>query len=167
MPKKHLRILAIDPGTRFMGVAFTDNGKLVYHGVKVINRGLSPHESLAKARKVVLRLIKDYQPNVLAVERVFFANNKNASLLKVLFEEIRTIAKRKRLKLVSFAPSSLKKFICGNGWANKYEVARAVVQRYPELRVYLTQDRAWKERFHHNMFDAVALAIMVLDSGLR
>jgi len=37
---------------------------------------------------------------------------------------------------------------------------RAVVSKYPELKVYLTQDRAWKERFHQNMFDAVALGIM-------
>lgn len=30
-----------------------------------------------------------------------------------------------------------------------------------ELKVYLTQDRVWKEKFHQNMFDAVALGIMV------
>jgi len=40
-------------------------------------------------------------------------------------------------------------------------VARAIVRKYPELKVYLTQDRAWKERFHANMFDAVALGMMV------
>ena len=48
----------------------------------------------------------------------------------------------------------------GNGWADKKDVARAIVSKFPELKVYLTQDRAWKERFHQNMFDAVALGIM-------
>lgn len=28
------------------------------------------------------------------------------------------------------------------------------------LKVYLPQDRKWKERYHANMFDAVALAIV-------
>ncbi len=32
---------------------------------------------------------------------------------------------------------------------------------FPELKVYLTQDRAWKERFHQNMLDAVALGMMI------
>jgi len=160
MPKINSRILAIDPGTRLMGVAFMENDQLIYHTVKVIKRGNSPHDSIQNARRTVLRLIKDFEPNILVAEKVFFANNKNGSLMKVLFEEIRTIAKRKKLKFISFAPSSMKKFICGNGWANKYEVAYSVAKKYPELQVYLAQDRAWKERFHHNMFDAVALAIM-------
>ena len=61
----------------------------------------------------------------------------------------------------AYSPSTVKKFICGNGRAGKYDVARVVVSKYPELKVYLTQDRAWKERFHQNMFDAVALGMMV------
>jgi len=40
-------------------------------------------------------------------------------------------------------------------------VARVIVSKYPELKVYLTQDRAWKELYHQNMFDAVALGMMV------
>ena len=162
MSKTNSRILAIDPGTKWMGVAFLENEQLVYHGVKVIKRGDSPHENLQNARKAVLRLIKDYQPNTLAAEKVFFSNNRHGSLMKVLFEEIKAIAKRKGLKFISFPPSSIKKFITGNGWANKFEVAYSVAKKYPELKVYLTQDREWKERFHQNMFDAVALGIMAI-----
>ena len=59
MPKTNTRILAIDPGTRLMGVAFLDDGKLVYHAVKVIARGRSPQETLQRAKGVILRLIDD------------------------------------------------------------------------------------------------------------
>jgi hypothetical protein len=45
------------------------------------------------------------------------------------------------------------------------EVARVIVSKYPELKVYLTQDRAWKEFYHQNMFDAVALGITVTIKG--
>ncbi len=69
--------------------------------------------------------------------------------------------KRKGLQVQSFAPSTMKKMICGNGRASKEEVARVVVSKFPELKVYLTQDRKWKERYHQNMFDAVALGMMV------
>lgn len=143
-----------------MGVAFLDDGKLVYHTVKVIPKGQSPQGTLQRARDAVVRLIYDLEPNVVAVERTFFSQNRNTALLNVLFDEIRSLARRKRLSFVSYAPSTVKKFICGNGHADKMQVATVVVSKFPELKVYLTQDRAWKERFHQNMFDAVALAVL-------
>jgi len=160
MPKNNSKILAIDPGTREMGLAFLEKGKLIYHGVKRIKKGKSPHETLKEARGTILRLIKDFKPSVLVFEKAFFANNRSASLLNVFVDEIKAIAKRKKLKVLSYAPSTVKKLICGNGRASKEEVARIVISKYPELKVYFTQDRAWKEKYHQNMFDAVALGIL-------
>jgi Holliday junction resolvasome RuvABC endonuclease subunit len=165
MPKKNSKILAIDPGTRELGVAFLEDKKLIYHGVKVIRNGKSPHEKLREGRKIILRLIKDFNPQLLVVEKAFFAQNRNTSLLNVLVDEIRAIGRRKKLKLISYAPSTVKKYICGNGRAGKKEVARVVVAKYPELKVYLTQDRGWKEKYHQNMFDAVALGMMAEIKG--
>jgi Holliday junction resolvasome RuvABC endonuclease subunit len=158
--KTSLRILAIDPGTRLMGVAFLDDGKLVYHAVKVIARGKSPQETLQRAKAVILRLINDLDPQLIAAEKTFFSRNRNTALLNVLFDEIRSIARRRGLQFVSFAPSTIKKFTCGNGRASKKEVATVVVARFPELKVFLTADRAWKERFFQNAFDAIAIGIM-------
>ncbi len=137
-----------------------DNGSIIYCGVKVIRNRRSPHEILWACRKIVLRLIKDFQPRVLVVEKTFFAQNKNTALLNVMVDEIRNIGRRKGIQVLSFAPSTMKKRICGNGRASKEEVARVIVSRFPELKVFLTQDRKWKERFHQNMFDAVALGVM-------
>lgn len=156
------RILAIDPGTKHMGVALLDNGALIYSGVKVIRNRRSPHEIMKTCRKIILRLIKDYRPQALVVEKTFFANNRNSALLNVLFDEIKNIGKRKGLQFTSYAPSTIKKAICGNGLASKEEIAKAVIAAFPELKVFLTQDRKWKASFHHNMFDAVALGMMVI-----
>jgi len=156
------KILAIDPGTREMGVAFLEKGKLIYYGVKIIKKRKSPHETLKEGRKIVLRLIRDFKPKILVVEKAFFTNNRNAALLNVLVDEIKAIGRRKKLKVLSYAPSTVKKFICGNGRASKKEIARVIVSKYPELKVYLTQDRAWKEEYHQNMIDAVALGMMAL-----
>ena len=145
-----------------MGVAFLDHEKLMYHGVKVIGRGQCPNDNLRHARNAVLRLVADFQPDTLALEKAFFGNNRNVALLNVLVDEIRSIAHKKHLILMEYAPCTIKKFTCGNGRADKADVARVVVSRFPELKVYLTQDRAWKVRFHQNMFDAVALAMMAL-----
>jgi Holliday junction resolvasome RuvABC endonuclease subunit len=164
MAKNSLKILAIDPGTRRMGIAFMEQGELIYYGVKVIKRRKSPHETLKEGRKAIL--IKDFRPEVLVVEKAFSGFARFA-LLKVFVDDIKAIGKRKGLKVVSFAPSTVKKFICGNGRAAKSEVARAVVAKYPELKVFLSQDRAWKERFHQNMFDAVALGTVFYSKNRR
>jgi Holliday junction resolvasome RuvABC endonuclease subunit len=162
MSKNNSKILAIDPGTREMGIAFLENGKLIYYGVKTIKKGKSPSETLKERRKIVLRLIKDFKPNILVVEKAFFANNRSASLLNVFVDEIKAIGRRKGLKVESYAPSTVKKHICRNGRASKREVARVIISKFPELKVYLTQDRVRKELYHQNMFDAVALGMMAL-----
>src|SRR5262245_39016197 len=128
------RILAIDPGTRYMGVAVLDEAKLAYHGVATLPRGGSPQETLNTGRKIVLRFINDFRPNVLAIEKTFFANNRNSALLNVFADEIREVGKRKGLQVFAFAPSVVKKAVCGNGWAKKDEVARAITTVYPELK---------------------------------
>src|SRR5581483_1362562 len=144
MHTKHWRILAIDPGTRFIGIAFFDDGKLIYHAVKGIAKGQSPQRTLQRARDAIVRLIDDLEPNIVAVERTFFSQNRNTALLNVLFDEIRSLTRRRGLTFVSYAPSTIKKFTCGNGRAGKKQVATVVVSQFPELKVYLTQDRAWK-----------------------
>lgn len=160
MSRNHSKILAIDPGTREMGIAFLEGEKILYHGVKAIPKKRFPHETLREGRKVILRLIKDFKPDVLVVEKVFFVNNRSASLLNVFVDEIRAIGRRKGIKVIGYAPSTAKKLICGNGRASKEEVARVVISKFPELKVYLTQDRKWKEKYHQNMFDAVALGMI-------
>ena len=108
---------------------------------------------------------KDFRPHVITVGKAFFGNNRKVVLVHIVVMEIRSIARRQQLKFVDYSPSTLKKFITGNGRASKMEISRAVVLKYPDLKVFLTQDRAWKELFHQNMFDAVALGIMAGSKG--
>ena len=170
MSKNKPKILAIDPGTREMGVAFLDGDKLIYHGVKVIPNDKSANERLKEGKEIIIRLINDFKPDILVVEKSFFANNRSASLLHVFINEIRAIGNKKGLKVVSYATSTIRKSVCGNGRASKKELSKVIVSKYPNLKVYLSQDRAWKELYHQNMFDAIALGLMALslrDNGIK
>jgi Holliday junction resolvasome RuvABC endonuclease subunit len=161
--QKNQRILAIDPGTRQMGIAVLEDRELIYHGVETLTSHGTPHERLLEGRRILLRLLDDFKPGIVAVEAAFFSNNRNTALLNVLVDELRALATRRGLSVHGFAPSTIKRHMCGNGWAVKADVAKAVVVKYPKLRVYLTQDRKWKERYHGNMFDAVAVGIVSQD----
>lgn len=157
--KKKQNILAIDPGTRYIGFALLDMGELVHYGVKTISKMKSSNETLMRGRKIILRLINDFQPQVLVVEKTFFANNKDSVLLNTFVKQIQAVGKKRGLKVMSIATNTVRKVICGNGAASKEEVARAIVSRFSELQPYLTSNMRWKERFHQNMFDAVALGV--------
>lgn len=161
------KFVAIDPGTKEMGIAFFEGEELIYHSVKVIKNRTSPNDILQEGRLTIQRIIRDFEPSILVIEKTFVAHNRNAALLNVLAEEIKSIAKRKGLSIREIAPSTVKKHICGNGGASKEEVAKAIVSKYPELKVYITNERKWKKQFHENMFDAVALGVVVIESLLK
>jgi Holliday junction resolvasome RuvABC endonuclease subunit len=74
-------------------------------------------------------------------------------------QRVRRFAKRRGIVVATYSAQIVRRHLVGDGWAGKVEVAQEIARRFPELRVYLTQDRAWKERYWHNMFDAIALAL--------
>jgi Holliday junction resolvasome RuvABC endonuclease subunit len=79
--------------------------------------------------------------------------------LNQLSRSAKNLATRQNAEFAMYSPQSVRAAVAGNGKAKKPEVAIAVAHRFPSLRVYLTQDRRWKERFWQNMFDAIALAL--------
>jgi crossover junction endodeoxyribonuclease RuvC len=158
MIKKN-RILAIDPGTREMGVAVLENGHLVYHGVETFPRLPLPQDQLKQVRTAVTRLIHDFRPGVLVLEKTFIGKSRCAALLNVLGDEIAALGRRYGITVVTIAPNTVKKAVAGYGWATKAEVANAIAARYPKLKAYLPPGRKWKQQRHYNMFDAVALGV--------
>jgi crossover junction endodeoxyribonuclease RuvC len=163
MSKVSRRILALDPGTRKTGYALLQDDKLLYHGVKVFAKDRPPRESLREARRAVLGLITTLKPDVLAVEQAFFSiRTPRTALLNVYYRQILYLGRRANLKVLAYAPSTVKKSLTGFGWASKHQVAQMVVYRFPELKAYLIQERSWKSLHHSNMFDAVAVGLLAL-----
>jgi crossover junction endodeoxyribonuclease RuvC len=157
--KSKQRILAIDPGTREMGVAVLENGNLLYHSVETCPKRAAPEERLRQGRAAVARFIRDFRPKVLAVEKSFVGRNRNAAILNVLAGEIASLGRRNGIAVMSLAPNTVKKAIVGYGWATKAQVARAVAARFPRLKAYLPPMRKWKQQRQLNMFDAVAIGL--------
>lgn len=152
------RILAIDPGTRLMGVAILEGRELLYYGVKTIRRPKSPREILSEAARIIQNLIAFYQPTTLAIEKTFFIQ-KSASLLMVLTEEIKATAQKAGLKVYEFVPTTIRKQICKSRKATKRQTADCIASLYPELARYLSNPTKWEELYYLNLFDAVAVGL--------
>ena len=158
MRKTPETILALDPGLRELGYAVLAGRRLTASGVLNL-RELPRCQRLAAARSHVQRWAKAHKPTAIVVEKTYPHPLPWLDELYSLTRAVRRIASRRRAAFAVYAPQTVRKSLVGNGWAKKPEVAVAVAHRFPQLRVHLTQDRRWKERYWQNMFDAVALAI--------
>ena len=153
-----MKILAIDPGTREMGVAMLEKNTLVYYAVKTVRGRRNPAEVLGRIQAITADLIVRFRPDCLAVEKISLVQ-KSASLLVVAAEEIKATARQHGLPVYEYAPTDVRKVICSSGRATKQETARVITRRFPELHSYLEQKTKWEMLYYVNMFDAVALAV--------
>ncbi len=157
------RILAIDPGTRHMGVAVIQGDELLYYGVKSFKRKRPAYQLLKATRDVLLQLSRDYRPDILAYEKTFYVQQKTSALLHVQEIEIKRLGEAAKLKVIGYAPSHVRRVLCRDGRATKQAVADLLVRRFPELAGYRHRRDARSEQYWLNMFDAVAVAVVCAD----
>lgn len=141
-------------------MAVLEGKKLLYHEVVTIERRFSAGAVLREVRSLMHRLLADFHPSLVAIEKTFIGRNRSAALLNVVGDELAALGRGQGRRVVTLAPSTVKKGIAGNGRASKEEVAKAVATRYPELRAYLAQSTKWRARFQANRFDAVAIGVV-------
>lgn len=131
-----IRILGIDPGSRLTGYGCVDligtKLKLVTHGtLRLSNTGgkavvpleqrlLSIHNGLAE-------VIARYKPQIMVVEKVFFAKNAVSALkLGQARGAVILSGAIHGLEVVEYSPSEIKAAVVGHGGADKDQVARMV-----------------------------------------
>lgn len=155
-----LRTLALDPGTREAGYAVLEGTELLFFGVHTFKHRKSARSLLKEGQGFVSGLVDAFDPQIFVIEKTFYAKSKRSSLLHVFADEIARFARGKRLRVLAYAPSTVKKAIAGNGAATKRQVAETLVRHwYPYLEKYLRTDLRTQERYWENMFDAVALGL--------
>jgi Holliday junction resolvasome RuvABC endonuclease subunit len=158
MHTKPVRILAIDPGTRELGVAVLEGAELLYYAVKTIRNRQTPKQVLEAATGIIKRHVADYQPETLAIEKLFLVH-KSAALLLVVTEQIKATARKQGLNIYEYVPTAVRRHICKNGKATKQATAQVVASRYVELARYLQGRSKWEELYYANMFDAIAVGL--------
>ncbi len=151
-------ILAIDPGLRDLGYAVLAGRRLVARDVIAL-RVLPKARRLPEAKQRIAALVRAHHPRAIVVEKTYRHPVPWLNDLHRITRSARRLATRRRIAFATYAPQAVRQSIAGSGWAKKSEAALAIAHRFPQLRVYLTQDRRWKEKFWLNMFDAVALAL--------
>ncbi len=164
MSRQRPRILAIDPGTRHVGIAVFHGSRLIYHGVLAMLYRRQLAAVRRNTRVLLQELLQDFRPKVLTIEENSIGGSRARSRLHAVVSETRRIGRREGVEVITKAASTVKKLVTGNGRASKEQVARAAARQYLELKAYLRQTTKWRARYHGNMFDAVAIGLAVADT---
>ncbi|MDQ3802266.1 MAG: crossover junction endodeoxyribonuclease RuvC [Acidobacteriota bacterium] len=152
-------ILAVDPGTREIGVAVVEDGQLVRYETKTNRTRKTPQEARAGVARIVRHLIIEYDPSVLAIKQPLIVQQSAATLAAVI-KEIKGVARKEGLLVREYAPKVLRQRICGAGRTTKRETARCLSVRYPELTRYAARESRSDELYYARLFEAVAVGLV-------
>ena len=146
-------ILGIDPGTASMGYGIikkTSTLKCLDYDVIHTEPNSDPGKRLKKISNKLSRIIRQYKPEVLAVERVyFFKNLKTVIPVSQAKGVVLLAAAKKNLIVREFSPPEIKLAITGNGRADKKEIQENVKKMLKLKKIPKPDDAA----------DALATAI--------
>jgi crossover junction endodeoxyribonuclease RuvC len=136
------------------------NGEADY---SLVTYGLieTPKEEVAEKRLKMIferlkELIVEHEPEVLAIERVFFfSNQKTVIAIGQAMGVVMLSASVHEVPVAEYAPAQIKKRITGNGRADKREMKRAVRDVF---KYKIRLKRGQKTHFD-NAADALAVAL--------
>lgn len=155
MPKEPPRILAVNPGSRYIGIAAFRGPELLDWGVKVVI-GKTPRDKVRAARLIVAGLIEQYCPDVLALKQLHCS--RSSRQLNQVVGEITNLAGRRRLKVRQYSIQELQAAFCPNAKSNKRKLAAVLAAMYPALAYDFQREAENRNPYRVRMFEAVALA---------
>ena len=156
-----MRILGIDPGTATTGFGIVDtddNGesKVVEWGLIETDKNGNIEKRLEVIHKETCKLIKGCKPDLFAMEKVFFATNAKTVIAVGQAQGVLLLAASKaKIKVIEYAPGTIKKVITGDGRANKKDIQKSI----RKLLGNHIKSKKYKKTHFDNAADALAVAL--------
>ena len=125
-------ILGIDPGTATTGWGVVEKSEnkdfeIIEWGLIETNKETKPHVRLHEIHEQMLQILDKFRPDVLVMEKVFYANNAKTVIRVGQAQGVILLASASyKVDVFEYAPGTVKKLVAGNGRANKKEVEVAV-----------------------------------------
>ncbi len=146
-----MRILGIDPGTGICGFGVIDDTEAIDYGVISTLPHTPLPDRLLDIYNSLHEIIKQDQPDVMAIEKLFFKQNITTGISVAEARGVcLLVAKQYELPIFEYTPNQIKNAICGYGMAHKRQIQEMV-------RVHLNLDDIPRP---DDAADALAVAIV-------
>lgn len=129
-----MRVLGVDPGLTRCGVAVVDGGpalSLVARHIAVLRTDPAEpvEQRLVAIEAGLLALIAEFEPDALAVERVFSQQNVRTAMATAQAAAMALlVAGRAGLPVAMHTPTEVKAAVTGNGRADKAQVTAMITR---------------------------------------
>ena len=126
-----MKILGIDPGMAIVGYSLVDydgeNCKLLDSGSIQTPKGEKESARLLEIFNDMTSLVKDFQPDAAAIEKLFFFRNQT-TVMPVAHARgvILTVLEQFNIPIFEYTPMEVKQVLTGYGRADKKEVEQMV-----------------------------------------
>ena len=123
-----MKILSIDPGYERLGIAIINHNnshkeELLYSNCFKTSSTLPFARRLELLGDEVIRIIKLHNPEVLAIEKLYFTNNQKTAIgVAEVIGAIKYIAQNNKLNIFEYTPLQIKAAVAGSGRGNKKDV---------------------------------------------
>lgn len=126
-----MRILGLDPGSLVCGYGVVDlvgsELRYVECGILTATKGDAMEQRLGEIALGLREVLVELRPQLVAVEDVFSHQNPRSALALAQARGMAlAVIGLAGLRVASYAPALVKKTVCGNGRADKEQVARMV-----------------------------------------
>lgn len=153
-----MKVLAIDPGYDRLGLAVIDDHNkqptVIYSHCQQTDKKTIYQERLLIVANCINDTINQYQPEIIAIESIFFANNQKTA---IKIAEVRGViiylASLNNLLVKEYSPLEIKMTVAGWGGADKKQVASMV------KKLCLND---WSKKMLDDEYDAIALGLTCL-----
>lgn len=149
-----MKILGIDPGYDRLGIAIIENGVLIHSECFETSRGDDFHIRLKEIGQRVHEVIKEFSPNIMALESLFITKNQKTAM-KVA--EARGVisyeASLKGIPIHEYSPPQIKVAVTGHGGSDKSQIIKMI----PLLIKIGSKDNLKKAQ--DDEYDAIAVAL--------
>jgi crossover junction endodeoxyribonuclease RuvC len=147
-------ILGVDPGTKITGYGVIDFGKNKFKRLANGCIKLPSNEQLPKKLEMIynelVKLIRTYKPDELAIETAFYGKNVQSALKIGYARGVSLLAAiQNKVPASEYSPGEIKKAVAGNGSASKEQVSYMVKAILNLKRTEFSPDES----------DALAIAI--------
>jgi crossover junction endodeoxyribonuclease RuvC len=150
-----MRLIAIDPGYERLGIAVIEKNPkkkeaLLYSDCFKTDKKLPHNERLKLVGQEIEKIIKEFEPEVLCLENLFFTNNQRTAIAVaeargvILYE-----AAKNNLKVYEYGPGQIKVAVTGYGKSDKEQMI-AMIPRLIKIE---------KSIKHDDEYDAIAVGL--------
>ncbi len=159
MLDKEIRILAVNPGSRYVGIA-------VYHGLELVDwavrsiRDKSPKTKLDQLKSILSEITETHGVNCLAVKALHPA--RTSKYLKLLAAAVKDWAKESSCIVREYGIKEIETSLMPSGRLNKSRLMGEVAAAHPFLYPELDGERKNRNPYLVRMFEAVALGMRCL-----